>query len=143
MGSIIAADTKDAGEVLGVHGGEGAMRWLRAATGAHLAGEWDGIEWVSLSPGGRAGLHTHSMTEELWFFLAGEGRVELDGESHRVEPGSIMLTPLDSNHAAWNTGTEPLEFVVIEVFPPAVTARLPRRRHTDERPTSELGEANG
>lgn len=132
MSSVIVGDTRSPGQVLGVHGGAGAMWWLRIATGSHLYGEWDGIEWVGFEPGAHAGLHEHSHTEEIWFFLKGNGVVELDGERHEVGPGSLVLTPHHSRHAVWNAGTERLEFVVIEVFPPAVSGVLPPRRPTEE-----------
>lgn len=132
MSSVIVGDTSSAGRVLGVHGGAGAMWWVRLATGSHLYGDWDGIEWVGFEPGARAGLHEHSHTEEMWFFLKGTGVIELDGERHEVGPGSLVLTPLKSRHAAWNTGSERLEWVVIEVFPPEISSALPPRRPTEE-----------
>lgn len=132
MPSVIAGDTTSPGTVMGVHGGDGAMLWKRLATGAHLYGDWDGVEWVSFVPGARAGLHVHSHTEEIWFFLRGTGVIELDGERQDVGPGSIVLTPLHSSHASWNTGDEPLEYVVIEVFPPEISSALPPRVPTEE-----------
>jgi mannose-6-phosphate isomerase-like protein (cupin superfamily) len=136
MSTVITGHTDHAGAVLGVHGGDGVMYWLRAATGSHLYSEWDGIEWVAFDPGGRAGLHTHTHTEEIWFFLRGTAEIELDGERHHVSPGSIVLTPLHSSHAIWNTGDERLEYVVIEVFPPEVSQKLPPRRPTEEDDTN-------
>lgn len=132
MSTVITGHTRQAGAALGAHGGEGVMHWIRVATGAHLHSDWDGIEWVAFDPGGRAGLHTHSHTEELWFILSGIGIVELDGERYNVSPGSIVLTPLHSRHAMWNMGSERLEYVVIEVFPPEISGALPPRRPTDE-----------
>lgn len=134
MPTVITGHTSNAGEVLGVHGGHGAMSWLRAATGSHLYAEWDGVEWVGFDPGGGAGLHTHSHTEELWFFLEGTATMELDGVTHDVSPGSIVLTPLHSQHGIENTGPGRLEYVVIEVFPPEISDLLPPRRPTDESP---------
>lgn len=138
MSTVITAHTDNAGQVLGVHGGDGAMSWLRAATGSHLFADWDGVEWVGFDPGGRAGLHTHTHTEEIWFFLRGTAVIELDGERHDVSPGSIVLTPLHSRHALWNTGDDRVEYVVIEVFPPEISNALPRRRPTDETPSSTV-----
>ncbi len=132
MPSVIIGDTASPGRVMGVHGGVGAMYWQRLATGAHLHGDWDGIEWVAFEPGARAGRHVHSHTEEIWFFLRGTGVIELDGERHEVGPGSIVLTPHHSEHASWNTGDERLEYIVIEVFPPAISSALPPRRPTEE-----------
>lgn len=132
MSTVITGHTRNAGAVLGVHGGDGIMHWVRLATGSHLYGNWDGIEWVGFEPGGRAGLHTHSHTEEIWYILAGTGHVELDGVGYDVEPGSIVVTPLHSKHSMQNTGTGRLEYVVIEVFPPEINTKLPPRRPTDE-----------
>lgn len=136
MSTVIISHTRKAGEVLGVHGGAGVMHWARLATGSHLYSDWDGVEWVAFDPGGRAGLHTHSHTEEIWYFLRGSAVIELDGVRHDVSPGSIVVTPLHSSHALWNTGDERVEYVVIEVFPPEITNAIPPRRPTDEPETS-------
>lgn len=132
MPSVITGHTDNAGKVMGVHGGDGVMYWTRFATGSHLYGDWDGIEWVAFDPGGRAGLHTHSHTEEIWFILQGTADIELDGQRYHVEPGSIVITPLHSQHALWNTGGERVEYIVIEVFPPEISSKLPPRRPTEE-----------
>jgi mannose-6-phosphate isomerase-like protein (cupin superfamily) len=131
MSTVITGHSDNAGEVLGVHGGDGTMWWARLATGSHLYSDWDGIEWVAFEPGGCAGLHTHSHTEEIWYFLRGTALIELDDVKYEVEPGTLVLTPLHSRHAVWNTGRERLEYVVIEVFPPEISQRLPLRRPTD------------
>jgi hypothetical protein len=47
MSTVIAGHTDDAGKVLGVHGGDGTMWWVRVATGAHLYSDWGGIEWAA------------------------------------------------------------------------------------------------
>ncbi|MEO3858817.1 cupin domain-containing protein [Acrocarpospora sp. B8E8] len=140
MSSVIVGDTRSPGRVLGVHGGAGGMHWLRIATGSHLYGEWDGFEWVGFEPGARAGRHVHSHTEEIWFFLRGTGVVELDGVRHDVGPGSLVLTPHHSSHSVHNTGEERLDFMVIEVFPPAISGALPPRRPTEEPDQILLGE---
>jgi mannose-6-phosphate isomerase-like protein (cupin superfamily) len=136
MSTVIISHTDKAGEVLGVHGGDGVMHWARLATGSHLYSEWDGVEWVAFEPGGRAGMHTHSHTEEIWYFLRGAAVIELDGVRHDVSPGSIVVTPQHSSHALWNTGDTRVEYIVIEVFPPEITNAIPPRRPTDEPETN-------
>ena len=133
MATVITGHTSNSGSVLGVHGGDGAMQWVRLATGSHLFGDWDGVEWVAFGPGGRAGLHTHSHTEEIWYILEGQGHVELDGVGYDVEPGCLVVTPLHSRHSMRNSGPGRLAYIVIEVFPPEISERLPSRRPTDER----------
>jgi mannose-6-phosphate isomerase-like protein (cupin superfamily) len=41
-----------------------------------------------------ARVHYHQRTTEIYYFLEGEGEMELDGERHRVRPGmSVMIHP--------------------------------------------------
>lgn len=113
--------------VLGVHGGDGVLKWRRLMTGSHTWSDWDGFEWVALVPGAEAGMHLHAHTEELFYFLAGTGVVILDGVEHQVGVGDLVLTPLGSRHAVINTGNVDLEYIVVEVFPPAISKALPPR----------------
>jgi mannose-6-phosphate isomerase-like protein (cupin superfamily) len=132
LSTVITGHRDNLGQVHGVHGGQGAMGWVRLATGAHLHGDWDGIELVTFPPGTHAGLHKHTHTEEIWYFLTGHARVELDGESFDATPGTLVLTPLNSTHGMWNIGDDEVSYLVIEVFPPAITALLPTRRPSEE-----------
>jgi mannose-6-phosphate isomerase-like protein (cupin superfamily) len=77
-------------------------------------------------------MHQHTHTEEMFYFLNGTGRVILDGETFDVVPGDVVLTPLNSQHAVVNTGDTDLEYIVVEVFPPAISGALPPRRPTED-----------
>jgi mannose-6-phosphate isomerase-like protein (cupin superfamily) len=131
--TVIISDNKNPSIVFGVHGGTGTLLWKRLATGSHLHGDWDGFEWVALEPGDRVGKHTHTHTEEIFYFLAGTGLVMMDGVEQRVRPGDLVVTPLNSWQSVINDGRENLEYIVIEVFPPAISQKLPSRRPTDEK----------
>jgi hypothetical protein len=54
-------------------------------------------------------------------------------------PGDLVVTPLNSWQSVINDGSEPLEYIVIEAFPPAISGRLPRRRPADELEVQHAG----
>jgi mannose-6-phosphate isomerase-like protein (cupin superfamily) len=85
------------------------------------------------------GKHTHTHTEEIFYFLSGTGLVTMDGDERRVGPGDLVVTPLNSWQSVINDGSEQLEYIVIEVFPPAISGKLPRRRATDELEVQHAG----
>jgi mannose-6-phosphate isomerase-like protein (cupin superfamily) len=128
VGTVIVSNSQEAARVLGVHGGDGTLLWKRLATGSHLYADWDGFEWVALEAGAQVGMHLHAHTEEVFFFLAGQGEVTLDGVTSPVGPGDAVLTPLGSAHSVVNTGPERLDYLVVEVFPPEISGALPPRR---------------
>ena len=58
--------------------------------------------------GGRTELHRHLVTEELYHFLAGHGRMTLGGRSFPVEAGMTVCIPPGTLHGLENTGEEEL-----------------------------------
>lgn len=132
MGTVIVTTRHEPGRVMGVHGGSGDLLWKRLATGSHLFAKWEGFEWVGLEPGGIVGKHTHTHTEEVFYFLSGSGELTLDGVTYRVQSGDACITPLGSWHSVTNTSHDLLSYIVVEVFPPSISSALPPRRPTEE-----------
>jgi mannose-6-phosphate isomerase-like protein (cupin superfamily) len=58
--------------------------------------------------GGRTVAHYHGVTEELYFFTAGHGRMTLGDEEREVAPGDCVVIPPGQVHGLVNTGDEPL-----------------------------------
>ncbi len=48
--------------------------------------------------GGATERHYHKLSEEFYFLLEGEGRIEIDGECREVGPGDAILIPAGSWH---------------------------------------------
>lgn len=53
--------------------------------------------------------HYHKESEELYYILEGQGRIEIDGESRDVIPGDAILIPPGAWHQI--TAVEPLKFL--------------------------------
>lgn len=52
--------------------------------------------------------HYHRVTEELYWFVSGTGRMRVDGEERDVRPGDCVVIPAGARHKLLNTGDEPL-----------------------------------
>jgi len=58
--------------------------------------------------GGATDEHYHRLTEELYLFVAGSGRMRVDGEERDVRVGDCVVIPPGARHKVFNTGGEPL-----------------------------------
>ena len=64
---------------------------------------------ASLAPGQATQRHYHRASEEIYFVLDGNGRMELDGDERNVAPGDAILIPPGAWHQI--TALEPLRFL--------------------------------
>ena len=64
-----------------------------------------------VAPGASTTPHYHPLTEEIYYILAGTGRMTLDGESHDVGPGDAIAIPPRAIHTITCTSAEELRFL--------------------------------
>lgn len=64
-----------------------------------------------LPPGAHIRLHAHDRGEEVFYVLAGSGRVEVDGTPHRLAPGTALYLGHNRKHTIINDGGENLQWV--------------------------------
>ena len=57
--------------------------------------------------------HAHESKEQIYYFLEGEGLLELGSKKHVVRPKSFAFIPRRLPHALYNTGVSNLVFFVI------------------------------
>jgi mannose-6-phosphate isomerase-like protein (cupin superfamily) len=55
--------------------------------------------------------HYHRLTEEIYFVLKGQGKMEIDGETSHVRPGDAVLIPAGAWHQLENNGTSELRIL--------------------------------
>ena len=55
--------------------------------------------------------HYHRLTEEIYFVLKGQGKLEVDGETTHVRPGDAVLIPAGAWHQLENNGTSELRIL--------------------------------
>ena len=57
--------------------------------------------------------HNHSGQEEVYFFISGQGEMQLDDNKFSVEPGDTVLIKDGVFHKVYNTGDMELYFVCV------------------------------
>jgi len=136
--AVTNADVSDPAHVFGMHGDgtRGFSHWKCLTRRMGLSANWEAVEWACLPPGGSCGAHLHTRTEELYFILAGTGRIAWDGDSHEVRAGDLILTPLGAQHGLTNTGPDPLPWLVVEVSAAAQSAAFAGRSVANEPTTT-------
>jgi mannose-6-phosphate isomerase-like protein (cupin superfamily) len=63
---------------------------------------------ATLDPGGETAEHYHPVSEELYHFVSGAGRLRVGEQEWAVRAGHCAVIPPGIPHKLWNPGTEPL-----------------------------------
>jgi mannose-6-phosphate isomerase-like protein (cupin superfamily) len=90
---FVTADGSTIREVAGVPSGNAAQQSLAEAT---------------VPPGNETIEHLHRVSEEIYHFVSGAGRMRLGDEEGDVRAGDTVVIPPGTRHKLWNPGTEPL-----------------------------------
>jgi len=61
--------------------------------------------------------HVHAGYHEVYYVLAGRGRMTLDGREHALRPGAVAVVPAGVAHALAAEPGETLEFVIFGTPP--------------------------
>jgi len=64
-----------------------------------------------LPVGGATQEHYHARAEEIYFIIAGRGRMRIEDAEADVQPGDAIAIPPGQRHKLWNTGAEPLRLL--------------------------------
>jgi mannose-6-phosphate isomerase-like protein (cupin superfamily) len=63
---------------------------------------------ASVPPGAETFEHLHRESEELYYFVAGAGRLRVGDDERNVRAGDCAVIPPRVEHKLWNTGAVPL-----------------------------------
>lgn len=82
---------------------------------------------VNLEPGKGHDLHEHPDSDEILYFINGEGKQILDDETREVGPGEMVYVSAGVEHGTINTGWENLQLLAVYAppGPEEVLADLP------------------
>lgn len=58
--------------------------------------------------------HRHKNNEELYIFIGGQGQMAIDDQIFSVSEGSVVSIQPQAARSLWNTGDEPLYYIVIQ-----------------------------
>jgi len=71
------------------------------------------VSTTRLNPGKSTSGHKHPGQEEVYHFVYGKGRMQLDDEEFDVNPGDYVLIKDGVFHRVHNTGIETLYFICV------------------------------
>lgn len=70
---------------------------------------------VYVSPGESVASHMHADMEEVFYFLDGEGMMQIEGEVQPVMRGDRVIVPMKTVHVIENTGDSEMRFICFGV----------------------------
>ena len=85
-----------------------AARAVRSASLTEL-----GVAPICMAPGQEDPGHSHTLVEEVVIVQSGEGRIQIENETHDLCAGAVAVVPAGQFHALCNTGTAEFEAVAI------------------------------
>lgn len=72
---------------------------------------------MSIKPGDDIGEETHGGIDQILSFVAGSGEAVIEGESHPIAAGSVVVVPAGTKHNFINKGDESLKLYTVYAPP--------------------------
>jgi oxalate decarboxylase/phosphoglucose isomerase-like protein (cupin superfamily) len=97
------------------------IKWMNTPSVTGAAESSAGV--VVLEPGKGHERHTHPDSDEILYFLSGEGEQTIADEKRTVGAGEMVHIPSGVEHSTINTSWEPLRFLAV-YGPPGPEAEI-------------------
>jgi mannose-6-phosphate isomerase-like protein (cupin superfamily) len=96
-------------------GGTGTVQYRRALDPTVFSTTWSYVDHLVLPPGSSVGSKAKPDLAEVYYAMSGNGEVTLGSETSTIHAGDVMPVQLNEVREIKNSGTDPLEFLIIGV----------------------------
>jgi len=112
---IVPTDPSSYRDLTAVHGGAGGMAFTGLLNRGVVTPEFNFLHRGEIPPGSGIGHHFHNVAEEMFVILNGSAEFTIDGRTAVVEGPAGVVCPAGHSHAIYNSGTETLQWMNINV----------------------------
>jgi mannose-6-phosphate isomerase-like protein (cupin superfamily) len=101
--------------VVNMDGGKGTALYRRALDPSVFFTAWSYVDHLMLPPGASVGPVARPDMSEVYYVMKGKGIATISGETAEIKADDAVPAAINETRAFTNTGTEPLEFMIIGV----------------------------
>lgn len=98
-----------------MNGGTGTVQYRRALQPTVFFTSWAYIDHLVIPPGSSVGSRALPDLAEVYYVISGDGTVNLGSEKSQVHTGDVVPVRLNEARSFANTGSAPLEFLIVGV----------------------------
>ena len=94
---------------------KGTVQYRRALPPSVFLGPWAYVDHLLIAPGSATAPQTHQEIGEFYYVMNGQGSVKVGTETAQIRTGDAVPIQLNQTKSFENTGTAPLELLVVGV----------------------------